>query len=292
VIDFGNPGHPKLTDIVMDFNGEGQGEITDVKICSEQGFLFLANVELHTVEMYHTVKRTNPGPPQHISNTPTSLYPEKLLPNANCTILAVVHELETDLLYGEVTLIRKLDTPTPHATKIPLDSAHWGDDYILRKGLHMPLTKNAMQYWDTLSSQADEIDFSKERSNYRSSLFLEGESMAWTPNQEELLVNLQSNNGLLRIDVAHDRPSDLAGYGLKEHAQVSIDINSQDQECRLLKYPNLFSMRNPDSIETFRYNGKSYVMTANEGRVRKYNGFSDSVKIKDLFVVSILPGVC
>ena len=42
-------------------------------------------------------------------------------------------------------------------------------------------------------------------------------------------------------------------------------------------------MRNPDMIETFSYNGRSYVLTANEGSKRDYEDFEDSIKVKDLF---------
>ena len=304
VIDYDDPSKPYMTDIVMDF--VDIGEITDVKVCSQQGWMFMSNVDTNTVEMYQVVKRPNstttgsdgsdPIPPKFIASTPVSVAPDSILPNANCTILAVVHEHQSDILYGEVTLIRDLDFETnddpeitsPTPTRIPLSSSNdkeWDDDYVLRRGLHMPLTKKSMKYWDELSPKADEIDFSAERAdaNYKSSLFIEGESIAWAPNQQELVVNLQANNGLLRIDVAKNQPTDLAGYGLKDHKFVSIDINGNDKECNLLTYENLFSMRNPDNVDTFQYNGKSYVMTANEGQIRKYNGFQDSIKVKDLF---------
>lgn len=292
VVDYAQPAQPTLTDIVLDFSKEG--EISDVKVCPSRGWLFVSNVDAHTVQMYETVKRNNPTAPTLIATTEVSLYPDSMLPNDNCTILAVSHERNTDLFYGVVTLVRNLDFQTkpndidqPTATAIPLDNQDgrpWDDEYVLRKGLHMPLTRRAMEYWDLYSDKKDRLDFSKERSSYRSSLFLQGEYLAWTPNQQEVLVNLQANNGLLRLDVAHNRPSDLAGYGLKDHADVAIDINGNDQDCNLLAYPNLFSMRNPDAIETFRYNGRTYVLTANEGKSRTYNGFADAVKAKELFV--------
>lgn len=209
-------------------------------------------------------------------------------------MLAVSNENDDSVAYGTVTLIRHLknieDGKAPSLTTIPMDmdaENGWDDDYVLRRGLHMPLTYNALTYWDEYSPIAHEANFSSVREKYRSSLFLHQEMLAWnSPEETELLVNLQQNNGLIRIDVANNRALALAGYGLKDHGEIPVDINSNDKKCNLQTYPNLFAMRNPDSITTLRYNGRQYLLVANEGDDADFEEYEDAIEATDLFLVS------
>ena len=248
------------------------------------------------IAVYRTIQRTNPKEPQLLVEfNVTGGVPSNLLPNSNCTLLAVANENEEGVAYGTVTLIRDLQNiekgQAPTQTNIPMDravddGAGWDDDYVLRKGLHMPLTKKALEYWDEHSHIAQEANFSNVRNAYRSSLFLEGEYLAWaSPEEDELLVNLQVNNGLLRINVLENRALSLAGYGLKDHGATPVDINGEDKVCNLTTYPNLFALRNPDSIRTLRYNGKLYLLTANEGAYKKFAEYNDRADALELFVV-------
>lgn len=263
-------------------------------MCSEQGWLFLSIASRGVMEVYQTVQRSNPKNPQKILEfTIQGGDPVQLLPNSNCTLMAVSSENHGDVSYGSVTILRDLENlnvgKEPTQTIVPMDMDEengWDDDYVLGKGLHMPLTKKALEYWDEYSPIAEEANFTDVRSNYRSSLFLEGEYMAWaSPEETELLVNLQINNGLLRININENRAMALAGYGLKDHGSIPIDIDSSDKACNLTTYPNLFALREPDSIRTLQYNGKLYVLTANEGDDKDFREYEDMVKARTLFVV-------
>lgn len=210
-------------------------------------------------------------------------------PNSNCTLLAVSNEQTSDDdTYSRVTIVRDLEAELPSISIIPLDNVEgdnrWDDAYVLKKGLHMPLTKKALEYWDELSPIANETDFKDVRQKYQSTIFIEGESLAWAGTSEsELLINLQNNNGLLRIDVARNRALALAGYGLRDHSVIPVDINSNDKNCNGRTYPNLFSMRNPDTIATIKYNDKLYVLTANEGDRKEFGSFVDEIEARQLF---------
>ena len=150
----------------------------------------------------------------------------------------------------------------------------------------MPLTKNALEYWDTWSPIADEVNYSEIRNNYRSGVFLHPKKLAWSgPDDSELLVNLQENNGLLRINATTATATALVSYGVKDHSIVPVDINNSDKTCNLKTYQDLFAMRNPDTIATLRFNDKQYVVTANEGDSRKFEGFADKNKANTLFTV-------
>lgn len=85
-------------------------------------------------------------------------------------------------------------------------------------------------------------------------------------------------------------PVSLAGYGLKDHSEVPIDLNRKDGDCVLKTYKSLFSMRNPDTIETIRYNDKVYVVTANEGNAYSFGDWDEEFRADRIFRVR--PCVC
>uniref|UniRef100_A0A6U2Y7X6 Alkaline phosphatase n=1 Tax=Entomoneis paludosa TaxID=265537 RepID=A0A6U2Y7X6_9STRA len=89
----------------------------------------------------------------------------------------------------------------------------------------------------------------------------------------------------MRINVTSGKPLSVASYGLKDHSRIPVDI-LEDGTCDLRTYDSLFAMRNPDTISTIRYNDKTYVVTSNEGDYKKYEGFSERYKAKDLFTGS------
>ena len=260
------------------------------QVCSGRGVFFVVIEDKGTVEMYETVKRANPAPPKLLNTFEVGPLPQFLLPNKNCDIIAVGKANQgKGLASGGVTFIRNSMGDDAKVTSVQLEEEDgWDDAYMLKRGLHMPLSLGALEYWDTLSPMADELDFSHIRENYKSAIFLEPKFMAWSgPDESELLVNLQENNGLMRIDVATSKPLSVASYGLKDYSEVSVDINANDKTCVTRTYESLFAMRNPDSIATVRYNDKVYVITANEGSYKKYGGFTDRYKAKKLFDVSI-----
>jgi hypothetical protein len=268
------------------------------QICPDQGWLFMSIPSRGLVAVYRTIQRKKSKDPELFMQFNISGgVPSNLLLNSNCTLLAVSNEGQEEAVYGTITLLRDLlnmeKGKEPTQTNIPMDrsaddGSGWDDDYVLRKGLHMPLTKNALEYWDEHSHLADEANFTDIRTNYRSSLFLEGEYLAWSsPKEDELLVNLQVNNGMLRINVTTNSATALVGYGLKDHGITPVDINSHDKLCNLTTYQNLFALRMPDSIRTLRYNGKLYLLTANEGSKTDFGPFSDRVDATELFLVSL-----
>lgn len=247
---------------------------------------FVSFEDLGTVEMYETVKRSDPRVPKMLKSFDVGPLPQFVLPNKSCQLLAVGNANRgKGLDSGSITFIRKPLSDASQVMRVPIDEMD--DAYLVKKGLNMPLSFSSLEYWDEYGPDAEELDFSEIRANYKSSIFLEPKAMAWSgPNEEELLVNLQENNGLMRIDAATGKPLSVASYGLKDHSEVPVDINAGDKKCALSTYDSLFAMRNPDIITTVRYNNKTYVITANEGDSKEYNGFEEKWKAKSLFKVS------
>lgn len=263
------------------------------KICEHQGFFLVVFQEEGEIGILRTVDRERPESPAMIGKFRIGQVPSFILPNSDCSLLVVSNvNVGEGLAQGGVTIVRGLHDYVKHKiepdiTTIFADNGEWDDDYMLRRGLHMPLTKNALLYWDNYSPIADELNYSSVIDNYHSAIFLEPESMAWTgPDEKEVLLNLQTNNGLLRVDIEANRIVAAVGYGLKDHGVVPVDIDSSDGTCNLKTYPDLFAMRSPDTISTLLYNNRRYVATPNEGEKKKYDGFTESKKLSDIFTVS------
>jgi hypothetical protein len=164
--------------------------------------------------------------------------------------------------------------------------AGFTDEYLLQRNVHMPLTLKAMEYWDDYSNLRDEIDWSSIRANYSPALFFQPEKMAFSEDSSMLLINLQENSALVRIDVAKGEAEVMDGYGLKEFSTASgasIDIVN-DGGCDLFVSSDvLFATRAVDGIDTVEIDGKFYLLTANEGSDADFGAYEEKIDSADLF---------
>lgn len=60
-----------------------------------------------------------------------------------------------------------------------------------------------------------------------------------------------------------------------------LDASNEDQGINIKNHP-ILGMYQPDAIDSFEVDGKTYYITANEGDARDYDGFSEEVRVKDL----------
>lgn len=93
------------------------------------------------------------------------------------------------------------------------------------------------------------------------------------------------------IAVLNDNDFGLAGAGVSDASSLGIisfdetgnqfDASNRDGEIVFNNWPTLgFFM--PDAIATFEQNGANYIISANEGDARDYDGFSEEVRVADL----------
>jgi len=157
------------------------------------------------------------------------------------------------------------------------------DNELITKGVHLPLPKNAMEYWDEHSDVAADLDFTDVRGAYNSAMNLEPEYLGWSADGTKLYVNLQENSAVVIVDVpASGEPSaaSIHAYGLQDWTAKGIDV-VKDDGCNLTKYPGLYSMKNPDSIAVVNVDGADYILTANEGDDKEYGDYEEKQKAKD-----------
>ncbi|WP_051786486.1 choice-of-anchor I family protein [Endozoicomonas numazuensis] len=99
---------------------------------------------------------------------------------------------------------------------------------------------------------------------------LEPEYIAVSDNSNIAYVSLQENNALAVIDIANARVDSIVALGYKDYGQSPIDASNKDGGVNLQKWSGVYGMYQPDTIATYSVEGKTYVVTANEGDARDY----------------------
>lgn len=96
-------------------------------------------------------------------------------------------------------------------------------------------------------------------------------------------VALQENNALAVVDIASATVTQLFALGFKDHSVpgFGLDASDRDDGINIANWPVL-GMYQPDSIALFSRGGIPYVLTANEGDARDYDGFSEEDRADDL----------
>lgn len=112
---------------------------------------------------------------------------------------------------------------------------------------------------------------------------LEPEYIAVAPDGSTAYVALQENNALAVVDVAAASVSAIIPLGFKDHGTPdnALDASNRDDGIRIREWP-VFGMYQPDAIASFESEGQTFVISANEGDSRDYNGFSEEARVADL----------
>ncbi len=113
---------------------------------------------------------------------------------------------------------------------------------------------------------------------------LEPEYVTVSSDSSTAWVSLQENNAIAKVDIASATVTDIYPLGYKDHShfQNGLDGSDKDNTINIRTWDNLLGMYQPDSISTFSLNGKTYLLTANEGDARDYDGFNEEVRVEDL----------
>ncbi|MCX4239546.1 choice-of-anchor I family protein [Paraliomyxa miuraensis] len=107
---------------------------------------------------------------------------------------------------------------------------------------------------------------------------LEPEYVAVSANSATAWVTLQENNALAIVDLATATVTDVVGLGLVDHSLTGLDPSNQDDAIAIATHP-VWGMRQPDAIASFVVGGSTYLVTANEGDARDYDGLDEEARI-------------
>ena len=86
-------------------------------------------------------------------------------------------------------------------------------------------------------------------------------------------VTLQENNAIAVLDIAAKTFSGIYSAGFEDYSATPVDIDKKDEAYSPRTYESLMGIRMPDGIAAFTQNGKTYLLTANEGDSREWGDY-------------------
>jgi len=112
---------------------------------------------------------------------------------------------------------------------------------------------------------------------------LEPEYVAVSNDSKTAFVSLQENNALAIIDLETITITNLVGLGLKDHSLLenAFDASNKAASIDIKTWP-CFGFYQPDAIAAFTIEGNNYIISANEGDARDYDGYSEEARVEDL----------
>jgi hypothetical protein len=105
---------------------------------------------------------------------------------------------------------------------------------------------------------------------------LEPEYVAVAPDSSTAFVTLQENNAYAIVDLAAPAITAIRSFGFKDHSVAGngFDGGNDDGVINIATYPVL-GMYQPDGIAVYEAGGTLYLVGANEGDTRDYDGYSE-----------------
>jgi len=111
---------------------------------------------------------------------------------------------------------------------------------------------------------------------------LEPEGIAFSRDSRYAYITLQENNAIATIDIETGRVVRIKPLGFKKHDRPGqgLDPSDRDAGIEIAQWP-VHGMYQPDGIASFRVAGQTYLVTANEGDARSYEGFDEEAEVGD-----------
>ncbi|MBM3485863.1 MAG: alkaline phosphatase [Alphaproteobacteria bacterium] len=120
---------------------------------------------------------------------------------------------------------------------------------------------------------------------------LEPEYIAVSKDGATAWVTLQENNALAKIDIATATVTAITTLGAKDFNAPGNALDASDRDgpsngpaINIRNWP-VRGLYQPDAIAAFEHQGKTYLVTANEGDARDYTGFSEEARVGAASVV-------
>jgi hypothetical protein len=197
--------------------------LTDIKICGDYLFYTTKNdPQPGTLHIYtKAIRNTSDGTGGTFFTAPQKLHeilvgagPDNIAVTKNCTVVATANEGEGDYTdnlglvnpVGSVSIVRGPfdDQSVPQHTLVSLNK--WTEKELIDKGVHFPLSLNAMRYWN---ATLDEANFVQAIDTYTPDMMLEPEYVTFSHDERHIFANLQENNALVVIDMATSLATDI-----------------------------------------------------------------------------------
>lgn len=112
---------------------------------------------------------------------------------------------------------------------------------------------------------------------------LEPEYITFDPaNPARAWVSLQENNALATVDLAARKVTRIVALGTKNHNNKGMGLDASDRDGRVnIRNWPVRGMYQPDAIAAYVVKGQTYIISANEGDARDYDGFAEELRVGD-----------
>ena len=120
---------------------------------------------------------------------------------------------------------------------------------------------------------------------------LEPEYISVSENSQMAYVSLQENNAIAKVNLLSMTIVSIWPLGLKDFGVQGneIDASDKDEGINIQSYPGVYGLYQPDTLANYRWNNVDFIVSANEGDARDYEGFSEEVRAKDLSLIAEHP---
>jgi hypothetical protein len=111
---------------------------------------------------------------------------------------------------------------------------------------------------------------------------LEPEYLTVSADSSTAYVVLQVNNGFAVVDIETASVTDIHSFGYKDHDATGNELDASDVDRITIRNWPIYGMYQPDAIAAYESDGETYLVTANEGAMRDYEGFSEVTTVSEL----------
>ncbi|BDD03623.1 choice-of-anchor I family protein [Aureibacter tunicatorum] len=111
---------------------------------------------------------------------------------------------------------------------------------------------------------------------------LEPEYIAVSEDDKKAFIACQENNAMIILDL-ETKEIMIKGLGYKDHSLEENGFDGSDKSDDIdIKAHPVRGLYQPDAIDAFTINGKTYVISANEGDARDYDGYSEETRLEKI----------
>jgi 2',3'-cyclic-nucleotide 2'-phosphodiesterase (5'-nucleotidase family) len=112
---------------------------------------------------------------------------------------------------------------------------------------------------------------------------LEPEYIALSADGNTAYITLQENNAIAVLDLGTLTYSGIYALGTKDHSVEGNGLDTSDRDGGVnIGTAPAQGLYMPDGIATFAYEGKTYLVTANEGDASEWGSYNDVARLKDV----------
>lgn len=260
VLKKGETAIPKTKQIPLSAFGVEASDVTSVAIHPNGGYIAIAAPAKNKTDDGHVIFMTTNG--DYLSHVKVGALPDMLTftPNGNKVLVANEGEPSDDYKINPAGTVSIID---------------------VSKG-----AKNVSNKSVTNVQFAEKIvnkDVRKIQPKNSYSIELEPEYIVTDKKGKYAYVTLQENNAIAKLDIEKKKFIQVKSLGYKDFSVKNnqLDASDKDGKINIQNWP-ILSMYMPDGISSYEVNGKTYILTANEGDSQDYQGFSEETRVEDL----------